>query len=64
VQKLTTNVPVISKAVNIKKFSTVQGSNLRIGFLFFSLVPFWYMFDQNQGVMTLGFQQSATPLER
>ena len=60
VQSLTTQVPTISRRVNLMSLNTIKGAHLRAKFAIFCLVPIIYAFDQNGGLLTLGFSRGTT----
>ena len=60
VHKLTTRVPSISRRVNLSHLNTVKGAKFRAKFAIFCLVPIVWAFDQNGGLLTLGFNRGTT----
>ena len=58
-QRLIKDVPTIRRA-NIGGTSTWSGANWRLRFGLFCAVPFLYCFDQNGGLVTLGFNRGTT----
>lgn len=61
VHSLTTHVPTITNAhARLYRNSTFAGANARGLFAFFCVVPLFMYFDQNGGLMTLGFGTAPT----
>ena len=57
--RLINDVPTIRRAP-ITQGSTWTGAHWRIRFALFCAVPIMYCFDQNGGLMTLGFNRGTT----
>ena len=63
VHSLTTEVPTISRRVNIQALSSMEGGRLRSKFMLLTILPIIYAFDKNGGLFSLGFSRGPT-LER
>ena len=58
-QRLLKDVPNIRRA-NLGSSTTWTGASWRVRFALFCSVPIMYCFDQNGGLMTLGFSRGTT----
>ena len=57
--RLIRDVPTIRKT-NLGASTTWTGAHWRLRFALFCAVPVMYCFDQNGGLMTLGFNRGTT----
>jgi hypothetical protein len=60
---LITHVPTISYRVDLNTLTTTKGALTRARFAAFALLPIVYLFDQNGGLIKLGFS-SGPSVER
>lgn len=60
---LITKVPTITRRVDLNALTTTKGVQVRTAFALFALIPLVAAFDQNGGLLTLGFSRGTT-LER